>query len=510
MWTMGIFVPGLVALGFGLLVNTCIQAIRVALDANLRRIPGPVTSCFTGWTLKINTLMGRRTRYIHALHRQYGPVVRIAPREISISDADAVRQIHRIGTPFRKASWYKHLTQQPDDDKCSVFAIQDPRRASARRKLFQRTVTRAAVRQWEPVVVRLADLAVQKIKRDVLARGSADVTRWWSMMTADVLSMLAFGESYRIVEREKKPPLITDIEAALVLGGLRLELPWIWPLIRSIPLPGLGSPASVFTRIRHYGSIAVRNAKQKSQRGITTLFSEMLSQDEQEQPLSDTIIALESINIIIAGGDTTAAALTFLVYAVIRDPAVKEELVKELATCSDEPSWDELERLPFLQGVVQETLRLYSPIPATLRREVPLEGAQLGGYTIPPGITVGTQAYTLHRDPAIWHHPERFDPHRWATPTPDMKAAFMPFGGAARACLGQNIARMELLHATARFFRECPRAVTSVETTEKSMLMVDYFAGWPRGGVYEALAFRVKDVDGKKKTKGAVHRIMGR
>ncbi|KAG5925741.1 hypothetical protein E4U42_004006 [Claviceps africana] len=430
----------------------------------------------------MSTLRGRRTRYIHSLHRQYGPVVRVAPREISISDPDAVRQIHRIGTPFRKASWYKELTRQPDDDACTVFAIQDPRQASARRKLFQRSATRAAVAQWEPVVARLADLAVGKIKRDVETTGTADVARWWSMMTADVLSSLAFGESYRIVETEQKPPLITDIEAALVLGALRLELPWTWPLVRRIPLPGLASPAALFARIQGYGLVAVRNTRDSSRRGVKTLFAEMLPRDEQEQPLPDRVIALESTNIIIAGGDTTAAALTFLVYAVLKDPAVKEQLVRELAACPDEPGWDDLDRLPFLHGVIQETLRLYSPIPASLRREVPPEGALLGGYTIPPGVTVGTQAYTLHRDPAIWHHPERFDPHRWADPTPEMKAAFMPFGGAARTCLGQNIARLELLHATSRFFRECPRAVMSDKTTEADMVMVDYFTGRPKGG----------------------------
>ncbi|KAG6008856.1 hypothetical protein E4U21_003667 [Claviceps maximensis] len=480
---MGILLPGLVALVVCLVVNKCFQAIRIAFDANLGRIPGPMFSRFTGWTLKINTLMGQRTRYIHFLHQKYGPVVRIAPREISISDADAVREIYKIGTPFRKASWYKDLTQQPDDEKCTVFAIQDPRRASARRKLFLRSATRGVVRQWEPIVARLADLAVRKIKRDMAVEGkTADVARWWSMMTADVLTSVAFGESYRIIETEQKPALITDIEAALVLGALRLELPWLWPVVRRIPLPGLGSPASLFARIRDYGSIAVRNTKKTSQRGIRTLFSEMLPHDEQDQPLSDAVIALESVNIIIAGGDTTAAALTFLVYAVIREPAVKEELVKELAACSDDPSWDELDRLPFLNGVIQETLRLYAPIPATLRREVPPGGSRLAGYTIPPGITIGTQAYTMHRDPAIWDDPERFDPHRWDTPTPEMKAAFMPFGGVARACPGQNIARLELLHATSRFFRECPCAVMSSKTTEQDMFMVDYFTSRPRGG----------------------------
>lgn len=181
--------------------------------------------------------------------------------------------------------------------------------------------------------------------------------------------------------------------------------------MKRLPLPGLlGTPTVIFRRIQEYGSIAVRNARASSQRGIKTLFSEMLpgpQEDTQEQPLSDTVIALESINLIFAGVDTTTTALTYLVYAVLQEDAIKEELVHELASCSDDASWDDLEQLPFLHGVIQETLRLYPPVPATLRREVPPEGALLGGYVMPAGITVGAQAYTLHRDPAIWDNPDR-------------------------------------------------------------------------------------------------------
>lgn len=137
------------------------------------------------------------------LTSKIGPFVRVAPQEVSISDLDSVRQIHRIGTPFRKAAWYKKITQQPPDDQCTVFVIQDPRKASARRKLFQRSATRAAVQQWEPAVARLANLTVQKIKKDISAKGTADVAKWWSMMAADVLTSLAFGESYRIIETEQ-------------------------------------------------------------------------------------------------------------------------------------------------------------------------------------------------------------------------------------------------------------------------------------------------------------------
>lgn len=140
--------------------------------------------------------------------------MRIAPSEISVADLNIARLIHKIGSPFRKAVWYKELTQQFDDDHCTVFAIQDPRKASARRKLFQRAATRVSVQQWEPVISQIAKQAVRKIKRDA-ERGSADIAKWWSMMTADVLSSLAFGETYNIIETEE---VMHDIALTSVLS----------------------------------------------------------------------------------------------------------------------------------------------------------------------------------------------------------------------------------------------------------------------------------------------------
>lgn len=63
--------------------------------------------------------------------------MRIAPDEIGVSDVDAVHEIHRVGLPFRKGQWYHKLAEkQADDEDGAIFTIQDPRKASARRKLF--------------------------------------------------------------------------------------------------------------------------------------------------------------------------------------------------------------------------------------------------------------------------------------------------------------------------------------------------------------------------------------
>jgi len=197
------WVRGALALVAAVIIGYSIQILRLAFHPELSKIPGPFLSRFTVWPMKLQVISGRRTHYIHKLHQIYGPVVRIAPFEVAFGDITAYREIHRIGTPFTKSAWYQEQNPlQYSDDTCGVFGVRDQRKANARRKLFQQAGTKAAVKQWEPIVVDIVRQTVQKIKRDA-ANGVADLMKWWPMMTADVLGTLAFGEPFRVIEKEE-------------------------------------------------------------------------------------------------------------------------------------------------------------------------------------------------------------------------------------------------------------------------------------------------------------------
>ncbi|EOD47985.1 putative cytochrome p450 monooxygenase protein [Neofusicoccum parvum UCRNP2] len=124
-------------------------------------------------------------------------------------------------------------------------------------------------------------------------------------------------------------------------------------------------------------------------------------------------VRTESTSLIFAGSGTTANTLTFLNYAVLSRPALQEALEAEVATLADGFTDADLEQLPLLNGIINETLRLYCAVPGSLPRVVPPGGVTLGGYFIPEGTTVSTQAYTLHRDEGLWENAEEFDPYRW-------------------------------------------------------------------------------------------------
>jgi cytochrome P450 len=116
-------------------------------------------------------------------------------------------------------------------------------------------------------------------------------------------------------------------------------------------------------------------------------------------------VHLEASGLIIAGTDTTSVTLTYLVWAVLSQPTLQAELEHEVAALTSDYGDTDLEKLPLLNAVIEETLRLYGAAPAGLPRSVPPGGVTIDGQVIPAGTTVTTQAYTYHRDPELFPRP---------------------------------------------------------------------------------------------------------
>lgn len=160
--------------------------------------------------------------------------------------------------------------------------------------------------------------------------------------------------------------------------------------------------------VYEHGAVAIQNMR-SGQGNNMNLFGQMLaaSDDYEKAALSDTSIRDEAGNLIVAGSDTTAVTLTYLVWAVLKDPALQIRLEEEVAGLSEQLDVVELDNAPLLNGVIEETLRLYGAAPGALPRTVPSQGMTVAGYQLPAGTEVSTQAYTLHRDSRLFQEPLR-------------------------------------------------------------------------------------------------------
>lgn len=199
-----------------------------------------------------------------------------------------------------------------------------------------------------------------------------------------------------------------------MISGISVELPLLMWLLTQIPFGPLHGASNLRHRLDRYGEQAIQSykeyftSKQTSPSRTTSLFAKFLDREKNSE-LSDKTIVEEASNLIVAGSDTTAVTLTYLVWAVLdpRNARVREKLMMELAPLPLDLNSTEIGALPYLNGVLQEALRLYGAAPGSLPRAVPSGGVKLGAFFLPAGTTISTQAFTLHRNPEIFEEPLR-------------------------------------------------------------------------------------------------------
>lgn len=159
--------------------------------------------------------------------------------------------------------------------------------------------------------------------------------------------------------------------------------------------------------------------------------------------LTDGEVRNDVLTLLLAGHETTSVALTWTLGLLARHPEIAARLRQEAEVVlgSRPPTAADLPRLAYTKAVFQEALRLHPPIWVLERRAIDEEC--LGGFRIPKGTSVLVSPYVLHRDPAHWKDPERFDPERFlASPAPP---AYLPFGLGPHTCLGMGFAMTEAL-----------------------------------------------------------------
>jgi cytochrome P450 len=150
----------------------------------------------------------------------------------------------------------------------------------------------------------------------------------------------------------------------------------------------------------------------------------------------------EAVTLFMAGHETSANAMAWAWFLLSQAPDAAARLRAEAVAALDgrPASWEDLPRLPFARAVVEETLRLYPPVPLLARSvAAPLE---IGGHSVPRGALVLAVPWLLHRNPRLWDKPDHFVPGRFLSGRPQ-RHAFIPFSVGPRVCTGAQFALAE-------------------------------------------------------------------
>ncbi len=169
----------------------------------------------------------------------------------------------------------------------------------------------------------------------------------------------------------------------------------------------------------------------------------MQARDEDGQPLSDQHLRDELMTLLVAGHETTATSLAWMLYRILSRPEVLEKLQTELrAVFGTGPvTSQQINKLEYLDATIKETQRLNPILPVVGRRlKTP---TTIGGHTLPAGVVAMPCIYLTHHRPTLWPNPDEFMPERFLgkKPTP---WEFFPFGGGTRFCLGAGFATYEM------------------------------------------------------------------
>jgi len=167
--------------------------------------------------------------------------------------------------------------------------------------------------------------------------------------------------------------------------------------------------------------------------------------EKQDQPFTEKELRDQAVNLFIAGYETTTAGLCWTCKALSDHPEVRRRVYAEVESVLGKrvPERDDLDRLDHLERVLDESLRLYSPVHALSRTAN--EDNEIGGYHVPRGCTVTVSMHATHRLPEHWPDPERFDPDRFLPEACAARSnyAYIPFAVGHRNCIGGSLAILE-------------------------------------------------------------------
>ncbi|KAJ5350628.1 hypothetical protein N7541_008355 [Penicillium brevicompactum] len=308
----------------------------------------------------------------------------------------------------------------------------------------------------------------------------------------DIISDLCYGKSFDMLQSDKFRSF-TKITTTLsrrnaVVGSHMMNGPLHWtnmipqcfvqPKLWRYKLDRIFF-ASLLSPIKSFGLWIRQQAKTRTKLGNSVsqkdCFHYMLNAKDPKtgQPFTEKELWTESLQLIVAGSDTVAVAMSATIFHLVHNHQALRTLTEEIRSCFEREEdiciGAQLNSCTFLRACIAESLRLSPPFAGMPTRRVLAGGINVDGHQIPEGTIVGTPIYTIHHDKRYYPRPFKFEPERWqegensgessTSEQASMKlaqAAFCPFSIGPRTCVAKNMAWAELSLVVARIlFRTC-------------------------------------------------------
>lgn len=428
----------------------------------LQSPPGPVLARFSDVWRFVDACRGQHHDTAVKLRERYGSVVRIGPNAISVSDPKAIEAVLGLKANLDKTDSVKPM-QNPYKGEVMpmlISAIDSKTHARIKRPIANAYSMTAAL-SLEPVANEVFSTLLAKL-RGIQPCERCRIDEWLSFFAFDFILQATFSRDFGFLKAGKDlNKLLATLDLQFLYISTMGAMPWLDNFLLKNPLLlyflKIPNPLVDFASECVRERLAISDCKTPS---IKPDFLIHFIQAQAQHP--DTVTDLQMITYattnVLAGSDTTYAALVAILYHILKHPNVHAKVRTELDTaCPSYPlSFAQAQSLPYLNATIKEALRIHPTAGIELERRVGADGLVLPtGHRLPPGAIVGVNAWPVQRDKGVFgQDAEEFVPERWLMRDEEesewkervktMERCDLSFGRGPRACLGKNIALMLL------------------------------------------------------------------
>lgn len=403
---------------------------------NTNRVPpGPKGLPIVGVSLE---LLRDPLRLMRRMAREYGDIVRIPVAfgtRILLNHPDWIEQVLVIQHgKFHKSALSKQATERLLGQGLLISEGELWRR---QRRLAQPAFHRSRINEYARTMVEVAETHLREW-RDADVR---DLAHEMMAVTLDVAMRTLFGTTLPGEAQQVGRAMTFLMRYQLRRLRSPVRIPESWPT----PANRRAQREYEFLDSLVYRIISERQARQSADSRNDLLSLLMGALDEDGSHMTPRQLRDETMTLFLAGHETTALTLAWTWYLLSQNPVAEARLHEELRGVlgGRPPEVADLERMPYLQAVVQEVLRLYPP--AYILARTSIAPCRIAGYDFPTGTTILMSQWVTHHDPRYYEKPDAFLPERWLQGLADRlpAGAYFPFGDGPRRCIGQGFALLE-------------------------------------------------------------------